>query len=379
MFLFRFSVFFISLIILGGCSGNQSIQSLFSPDPELNENQSQPQVTSSQNNSSNSDQNKSKNNQNNVYPFAVYSSAKLVSSEGNKKTWISSDPVNDIKSFYKQELSSNKWSISEENKNYLIATNSDNNEQVKLTFLVSAKDTKFTAEYPFVNQVSSENSVSENQTSNNQKNTISSLESNSYLKNLVAKDIIELNSEELNPDKIVTRREYARWLIRANNKLHSDSPSLQIRLASENAKPVFTDVNNKDKDFAEIQGLAEAGLIPSTLTNDVNEIKFNPDAPLLRQDLIAWKVPLDIRKALPTVSLETIRETWGFQDATNMNPKIWRSLYVDWQNGEQSNIRRAFGYTTLFQPKKPVTLEEAAAVLSYFGYQGEGVSVSGDR
>jgi hypothetical protein len=47
---------------------------------------------------------------------------------------------------------------------------------------------------------------------------------------------------------------------------------------------------------------------------------------------------------------------------------------ADFQNSEQANIRRVFGYTTLFQPKKPVTRAEAAAALWYFGSQGEGLS-----
>ena len=33
-----------------------------------------------------------------------------------------------------------------------------------------------------------------------------------------------------------------------------------------------------------------------------------------------------------------------------------------------------FGYTTLFQPKKPVTRAEAAASLWYFGFQGDGIT-----
>ncbi|MGB3642768.1 MAG: S-layer homology domain-containing protein, partial [Rivularia sp. (in: cyanobacteria)] len=47
---------------------------------------------------------------------------------------------------------------------------------------------------------------------------------------------------------------------------------------------------------------------------------------------------------------------------------------ADYQNGEQSNIRRVFGYTTLFQPKKAVTRAEAAAALWYFGTESEGIS-----
>ncbi|MEY4519026.1 MAG: hypothetical protein RLZZ499_1625, partial [Cyanobacteriota bacterium] len=51
-----------------------------------------------------------------------------------------------------------------------------------------------------------------------------------------------------------------------------------------------------------------------------------------------------------------------------------RALYDDFQNGDRSNVRRIFGYTTLFQPKKPVTRAEAAASLWYFGFQGDGIT-----
>jgi hypothetical protein len=49
-------------------------------------------------------------------------------------------------------------------------------------------------------------------------------------------------------------------------------------------------------------------------------------------------------------------------------------VLADFQNGEQANIRRIFGYTTLFQPKKPVTRAEAVTAIWYFGSQGEGLS-----
>lgn len=83
---------------------------------------------------------------------------------------------------------------------------------------------------------------------------------------------------------------------------------------------------------------------------------------------------MDTRQSLPTASLNAIQQTWGFQDAARIDPKAQRAVLADYQNSDLANIRRAFGYTTLFQPKKPVTRAEAAATLWYFGYQGEGVS-----
>ena len=166
--------------------------------------------------------------------------------------------------------------------------------------------------------------------------------------------------------------EYARWLIAANNRYYADNPGKKIYVAAKTNQSAFNDVKPKDPDFAAIQSLAEAGLIPSRLTNDSTNLLFRPNAPLTREDLVTWKVPLDMRQALPKASIEAIEESWGFQDAKDIDSLAIRALYADFQNGDHSNIRRMFGYTTLFQPNKPVTRAEAAASLWYFGYQGDG-------
>ena len=176
------------------------------------------------------------------------------------------------------------------------------------------------------------------------------------------------------PNKIITRGEYARWLITANNRYFQDSSDKKIYLATTTNEPAFQDVKPNNPDFEAIQSLAEAGLIPSRLTEDSNNVSFKPDAPLTREDLLAWKVPLDMRQSLPKASIEAIKESWGFQDAGNIDSTAIRALYADFQNGDRSNVRRIFGYTTLFQPKKPVTRAEAAASLWYFGFQGDGVT-----
>jgi len=196
-----------------------------------------------------------------------------------------------------------------------------------------------------------------------------------YIEDLAQLGILSYRKDQnFQPNSPITRREYARWLIAANNRFYANVPAKQIRLGSENSAPAFADVSSKDPDFPAIQGLAEAGLIPSPLSNDPSASLFRPNANLTREDLIAWKVPLDTRKALPNASIDNLKETWGFQDVAKIDPKVWRGIYGDFQNGDQSNIRRVFGYTTLFQPKKPVTRAEAAATLWYFGFQGDGLS-----
>ena len=181
-------------------------------------------------------------------------------------------------------------------------------------------------------------------------------------------------ANQFQPSKNITRREYARWLVTANNAMHSNSPSKQIRLAGASNKSTFSDVKNTDPDFAAIQGLAEAGLIPSSLSGDSTQVLFRPDAPLTREQMLLWKIPLDTRQGLPNASLDAVKQTWGFQDTGKIDPKALRAVIADYQNGENSNIRRVFGYTTLFQPKKAVTRAEAAAALWYFGTESDGIS-----
>ena len=204
-----------------------------------------------------------------------------------------------------------------------------------------------------------------------------------YIQNLATLGVLSVPSSnaktnrpinQLQPNKNITRREYARWLVAANNTMHANSSSKQIRLAVVSNKSAFNDISKTDPDFAAIQGLAEAGLIPSSLSGDSTQVLFRPDAPLTREQMVLWKIPLDIRQALPNASLDAVKQTWGFQDAGKINPKALRAVLADYQNGDKSNIRRVLGYTTLFQPKKAVTRAEAAAALWYFGTESEGIS-----
>jgi hypothetical protein len=182
------------------------------------------------------------------------------------------------------------------------------------------------------------------------------------------------NRSEFGPNQTLTRRGYARWLYAANNRFYTNDASKRIRPGVSSAQPAFQDVPTSDPDFAAIQGLAEAGLIPSPLSGDTTAVNFRPDAPLTRETLVLWKVPLDTRQALPSATVEAVEQAWGFQDAAQIDPRALRAVLADHQNSDFANIRRAFGYTTLFQPDRPVTRAEAATVLCRFGNQSEGLS-----
>lgn len=359
-----------------------------------------------------------------IYPNAQLQSVNLSSDNTGKISarFSSSDPSNFIADFYRKEFRSNKWEVikspedgqgdfvAERNNSEIkvaiepkTVTNPQPNQPQTTTELVIEYSPSTTAQTtPTTNASNTEDPdfigpVQPGNTANLPQNTpqtnIESKEFDDlnkapqelqpYIQDLATLGILSAPtntaktnnpSNQFQPNKNITRREYARWLVTANNAMYANSPSKLIRLAGESNKSAFSDVKNTDADFAAIQGLAEAGLIPSSLSGDSTQVLFRPDAPLTREQMLLWKIPLDTRQALPAASLDTVKQTWGFQDTGKIDPKALRAVIADYQNGEQSNIRRVFGYTTLFQPKKAVTRAESAAALWYFGSESEGIS-----
>jgi len=354
----------------------------------------------------------------NVEPLTV------PNAQGEQTSWSSADPINAIQSFYKREFESNNWQITsqptDEAGGTFVARR--NSLQVTVTIPSSAATNNSgetsAAREPSTSGTSNAVMEFEIQYIRNQgeaasgqpgqdssKSEVPSYvpsqsageaqnftdldkapkELRQYIEDLATLGVLTVDSSgsktnagaggtTFEPNKTITRREYARWLVAANNQIYANRPGQQIRSASETSQPAFRDVPRSDRDFQSIQALAEAGLIPSPLTGDATAVLFRPDAPLTRENLILWKVPLDTRQALPSASVDAVKQTWGFQDAAKVEPRALRAVLADFQNGESANIRRMLGYTTLFQPKKPVTRAEAASVLWYFGSQGEGLS-----
>ncbi|NJL46913.1 MAG: S-layer homology domain-containing protein, partial [Leptolyngbyaceae cyanobacterium SM2_5_2] len=171
------------------------------------------------------------------------------------------------------------------------------------------------------------------------------------------------------PNQPITRSAYAHWLLTVNNEFYADQSTQRIRPGVTSSKPAFQDVPTTHPYFPAIQGLTEAGIIPSALTGNSTAVTFRPNDPLTRENLVLWKVPLDTRTTLPTATVEAVKGTWGFQDAAQIEPLALRAVLADHQTGDFANILRAFGYTTLFQPKKTVSQAEAAAALWRFGTQ----------
>jgi hypothetical protein len=361
---------------MSGCSSGESLQNSFAPDPQLKDstavstNTSDTPLTST--NSLPTD-------------FPLYPQAKLQSTVATKDlgtvtTWTTSDPIEFVYKFYQQALPANQWAIvtppSDSNPkldakqaqtNISIAPqiSTDKQQPGVTTYTISLQSTATASPTP--------TPITNNPTPPSPKppSTFPTATAD-YLADLTKIGV--LTSADTAANRVVTRREYARWLVAAHNKITGIKPTQQLKLATTDTKPVFQDVPVTNPDFPSIQGLAEAGLIPSALSGDATSVLFRPEAPLTREQLILWKIPLDTRQPLPTASLDAVKQTWGFQDAGKVDPTALRAVLADFQNGDRANIRRVFGYTTLFQPKKTVNLGEVATAIWYFGANSEGLS-----
>ncbi|WP_448380029.1 S-layer homology domain-containing protein [Gloeomargarita sp.] len=164
----------------------------------------------------------------------------------------------------------------------------------------------------------------------------------------------------------VTRRQFARWLMAVQQRLYQDQIERQVRPATLGSPPVFTDVPRSDPDFPAIQGLAEAGILPSRLTSPTAPTRFQPDQPLTRAALVAWKVSLDVPGTLPPATVADVEKTWGFQDAATLDPLALAALMADYGH-QPSTVRRVWGRTRLFLPQKMVSQAQALAALWSLG------------
>jgi hypothetical protein len=303
--LFKQTALIALTLILTACSGNPTLEGKFSADPKL---QTSPQINPTPQASPS------------IPPeIPIYENAQLVETVSGKATnpivtrWKSADPSNLIESFYLQYLQKNEWEILspkslEQPTGEIVARR--NNAEIRLTMEANSPETIYlmTFDNGTSNAVIPSPSPINNLATPNPV-TFSDIEQipppvGNFVRDLGSLGVITpYQGTQFNPNVAITRREFARWLVQANNTLFANNAGKQLRLSYSGV--AFQDVKPNDPDFPYIQGLADAGLIPSSLRGDSNALLFRPNAPLTREDLIRQKVALDTRQ-LPDASVESI-------------------------------------------------------------------------
>ncbi|KAK4608742.1 hypothetical protein RGQ29_002224 [Quercus rubra] len=186
---------------------------------------------------------------------------------------------------------------------------------------------------------------------------------------------LKIIEDDVKADELCTRREYARWLVQLNSSLernpkHRIFPAISL---SGSTVAAFDDISVEDADFESIQCLAEAGVIPSKLSdknssdnNSDNQghIYFFPESRFLsRQDLIHWKARLEY-EFMPGIIEQISTKELGFLDWREISSDALAELFVDMSAGDKSIVRKVFGQSKRLQPNKPSTKAQAAVALT---------------
>lgn len=163
-----------------------------------------------------------------------------------------------------------------------------------------------------------------------------------------------------NPYDRITRGDYVKWLVRADNAYFKNNPNSQIRLAEPDSDQTFVDVPKSAPNFPYIQGMANSGYVIG-----IDKNHFAPDRSLTREEMIAIlnsrfmngsKNPM--ADAPPTMYLndgnQVSKPYWGLIDYDYAQPGY---------NPGFGNIKRVFGTTKTLHPLKPATRAEAALAI----------------
>ncbi|CAL0315302.1 unnamed protein product [Lupinus luteus] len=182
---------------------------------------------------------------------------------------------------------------------------------------------------------------------------------------------LKIIEDDVEANKLCTRREFARWLVKSSSSLEKNSRHIIAPIVSHSGSIVtaFDDISGEDPDFRFIQALAEAGVVPSKLSwkNSSNStesdgqenIKFFPDRFISRQDLVDWRAQLEYDFFSGVIDQISIKKA-GYMDVEITSPAV----YVDMLAGDRSILRKVFGQSKRFQPNKPSTKAQAAVALT---------------
>ncbi len=174
----------------------------------------------------------------------------------------------------------------------------------------------------------------------------------------------------LDPSSPCLRRTYARWIVSVNN-FHNTDLDLYVRVDGTDRESAFTDVPSDDPDFDLIQGLAEAGLIESTLLDPNGPTEFHPNSILTRETLVIMKASIDARGNIPAKTSADVQRMWRFRDTAEMSQLLIDSLAYDYDLAERSVVNRSIPRGLLFLKDKPVSNVEALVSCWFIGI-GDG-------
>ena len=201
---------------------------------------------------------------------------------------------------------------------------------------------------------------------------ISGIPGQKEISDLAALGVFGTPSGSFNPNGTITRGEFAKWLVAANNAIWANSPDKLIR-PSQSSSSAYPDVATTHADFSYIQGLYDAGFAVG-----FPDKTFKPDSELTREQMIAIKENLD-RGGVDKYYVSFWDSTTpDWKDKQQINKQFRGAIAEDSgldrtavTQGEKQlvigNVPRAFGAIAMLRPQQPVTRAEAAEILWEMG------------
>ena len=179
--------------------------------------------------------------------------------------------------------------------------------------------------------------------------------------------ILDTTSGAFRPDAPISRAEFVRWLVKANNVYTSADPTKRIGLA-QSSPPTFVDVPKSDPDFKYIQGLADAGYVIG-----INATHFAPTQWMTREEMVAIKAPVDEGQAIELSPSDV--GFLVFSDRNSINPQFVSDVHEDFSVRTTQNIGRVWGSIKVFHPRQPLTRAEAAIAIAEVGKGSAAVAL----
>jgi S-layer homology domain len=190
---------------------------------------------------------------------------------------------------------------------------------------------------------------------------------------LAALGVFGTPSGAFNPAGTVTRADFVKWLVLANNAIFATMPGKQIR-PSQATTSSYPDVPTSHPDFSYIQGIYDAGFAAG-----FPDKTFKPDALLTHEQMIAIKESVDRGgvQQYYVANWDSTMPNWKdkqqvnklFRGAIAEDSGLDRAAVVNWSHPNLviDNVPRTFGAIAMFRPQDPVTRSQAALILWKMG------------
>lgn len=183
-----------------------------------------------------------------------------------------------------------------------------------------------------------------------------------------------------NPNGTITRGDFVKWLVLANNGIFANLPSKQIH-PSQSTSSSYPDVATSHADFAYIQGLYDAGFAVG-----FPDKTFKPDDVLTHEQMIAIKESVDRGgvQSYYIANWDSTMPDWKdknqinkiFRGAIAEDSGLDRTAVVNWSHPNLviDNVPRTFGAIAMLRPQQPVTRAQAAVLLWKMGAHTDHVA-----